>query len=90
MTIESLETLSDEQLRAVIARAGELLKQHDRERKGKALSDARAILASVGLSLKDLGTKGSIAKSRSIGQTKHVPFTCSETGRGKTRRISGV
>jgi hypothetical protein len=41
MTLESLKILNDEQLQAVIARAGELLKQHDRERKEKALADAR-------------------------------------------------
>jgi hypothetical protein len=44
--------------RAVITRAGELLKQHDRERKEKALTDARSILAVAGLSLKDVAGKG--------------------------------
>jgi hypothetical protein len=58
MTLESLEILNDEQLQAVIARAGELLKQHDRERKTKALADARSILASAGLNLKDVAAKG--------------------------------
>jgi hypothetical protein len=64
MTLESLEMLKDEQLQAVIARAGELLKQHDRERKDKALADARSILASAGLSLKDLGVTGRGGKAR--------------------------
>jgi hypothetical protein len=54
MTLDSLETLNDEQLQSVIARAGELLKQHDRERKEKALFDARTILESVGLSMKNI------------------------------------
>jgi hypothetical protein len=54
MTLESLETLNDEQLMALIARAGALLKQHDRERKDRALADARSILAGAGLSLKHL------------------------------------
>jgi hypothetical protein len=58
MTFDSLEALNDEQLQAIIARAGELLKQHDRERKEKALADARAILAGAGLSLKDVAAKG--------------------------------
>lgn len=57
MTLESLEMLNDEQLRAVIARAGELLKHHDRERKDKALADARSILTSAGLSLNNLASK---------------------------------
>jgi DNA-binding protein H-NS len=58
MTLESLETLNDEQLQTVINRAGELLMRHDRERKEKALADARTILASAGLSLKDVARKG--------------------------------
>ncbi|MGH7970483.1 MAG: H-NS histone family protein, partial [Limisphaerales bacterium] len=58
MTLDTLETLYDEQLQAVITRAGELLKQRDRERKEKALAEARAILVSAGLSLKDIAAKG--------------------------------
>lgn len=54
MRLDTLEGLEDADLRAVIARAQELLEQHDRERKAKALSDARALLESVGLSLKDV------------------------------------
>jgi len=64
----TLDALSDEELRAVIARANELLRAHDEERKAraladaralkaKALTDARAVLASVGLSLKDMSGK---------------------------------
>jgi hypothetical protein len=62
MTLESLETLNDEQLQAVIARAGELLTQHDRDRKVKALAEARSILASAGLNLKNVTEKGKAAK----------------------------
>jgi hypothetical protein len=58
MTLDSLEKLQDDDLRRVAARCGELLGEHDRQRKEKALSDARALLASVGLSLKDLSGKG--------------------------------
>ena len=54
MTQDSLEKLPDDELRAVIARAETLLTQHDTERKEKALNEARATLAAVGLSLKDL------------------------------------
>ena len=54
MQLDSLEKLEDAQLKAIISRAEELLKQHDTERKEKALEQARATLAAVGLSLKDL------------------------------------
>jgi hypothetical protein len=57
MKLETLDVLKDEELRAVIGRAEELLKQPDRERKDKALEDARVILASAGLSLRDVASK---------------------------------
>lgn len=57
MKLDSLNELKDEELLAVIGRSQELLKQRDDERKAKALSEARTLLASVGLSLKDLGGK---------------------------------
>jgi len=57
MKLETLDTLKDDDLQAIIGRAEELLKQHDRERKTKALEDARAILASAGLSLKDVASR---------------------------------
>ena len=66
MTLDSLEKLGDGDLRAVAARCEELLAQHDRERKDKALEQARAILSGVGLSLKDVakphknGAKGPV------------------------------
>jgi DNA-binding protein H-NS len=62
MKLEKLETLKDDDLRAVIGRAEELLRLHDRERKDKALEDARAILASAGLSLRDVASKATGAK----------------------------
>ena len=58
MNLDTLEKLGDDDLRAVISRAETLLKQHDTERKDKALNEARATLAAVGLSLKDLNGKG--------------------------------
>ena len=67
-TLGTVDALNDDELRAVIAHANELLKAHDEERKAKALADARAlkakaltdaraVLASVGLSLKDMSGK---------------------------------
>ena len=53
-----LDGLNDEQLRGVINESQRLLKKRDEERKAKALSDARTLLASVGLSLKSLSGKG--------------------------------
>ena len=38
-----------------------MLKQHDRERKDKALENARAILASAGLSFRDVAGKATSA-----------------------------
>ena len=63
MNLDSLEKLGDDDLRAVIARADALLKKHDTERKEKALAEARATLAAVGLSLKDLARKAPKAKA---------------------------
>jgi hypothetical protein len=56
--LDTLDALNDEELRGVIAHSHGLLKKRDEERKAKALSDARAILASVGLSLKDINGAG--------------------------------
>jgi hypothetical protein len=67
MTLDSLEKLADDELRAVAARCDELLAQHDRQRKDKALEEARAILAGAGLNLRDVangkpknGSKGPV------------------------------
>jgi hypothetical protein len=57
MKVETLEILKDDDLRAVISRAEELLRQHDRERKDKALLDARAILEAAGLNLRDVASR---------------------------------
>jgi len=64
MKLDTLDALEDADLRAVIARAEQLLKQHDDDRKAKALADARSILAAAGLSLKNLA-KGRGAKPKS-------------------------
>ena len=65
MKLDTLEGFSDGELQAVISRAQELLKQHDTERKEKALSEARALLAAAGLSLKDVARKAPVAKAKS-------------------------
>ena len=64
MKLDTLESFSDGDLQAVINRAQELLKQHDTERKEKALAEARTLLASVGLSLKDIARKAPALKSK--------------------------
>jgi hypothetical protein len=55
--LDMLDDLKDEELQATIERAQSLLKQRDEDRKAKALGEARTLLASVGLSLKDLNGK---------------------------------
>jgi hypothetical protein len=58
MRLDTLDALKDEELQAVIKRSNELLKERDDDRKAKAMEQARTLLASVGLSLKDLNGKG--------------------------------
>jgi len=70
MKLDTLDALGDDDLRAVSARCEVLLKQHDTERKEKALSEARATLAAVGLTLKDLARKSPVAKPK--GPVYHV------------------
>jgi hypothetical protein len=54
LKLDSLNDLGDDELRAVIDRSNELLADRDRQRKDKALEQARAILTGAGLSLKDV------------------------------------
>jgi hypothetical protein len=63
MKLETLDTLKDDDLRGIIGRAEELLGQHDRERKDKALLDARSILEAAGLNLRDVASKGRNGKA---------------------------
>ena len=58
ISVSMLDELRDDELRAVIEQSQGLLRRRDEERKAKALSEARALLASAGLSLKDLNGKG--------------------------------
>lgn len=54
MKTDILDGLKDDELQIVIEYAQTLLKTRDEDRKAKALSEAKALLESVGLSLKDL------------------------------------
>jgi hypothetical protein len=70
VTQDSLEKLADDELRAVIDRSNELLKERDGQRKEKALEQARAILGGVGLSLRDVAT----GKTHRSGNGKSVVY----------------
>jgi DNA-binding protein H-NS len=52
--LPALETLDDAQLQDLMRRAGELLKERERQRQRDAIEQARAILASAGLSVQDM------------------------------------
>ncbi len=52
--LPALESLDDAQLRALMHRAGELLKEREHARQRGAIEEARAILANAGLSVDDL------------------------------------
>ncbi len=54
--LDSLEKSGDDELKSVIDRANALLAERDRQRKEKALEQARAILSGAGLSLKDIAS----------------------------------
>ena len=80
MTLESLEKLTDEELVQLRARAAELLKERDADRKNTALAearkirekaevDARALLAAVGLGPKAVESK----KKRGAGRKRGKP-----------------
>src|SRR5580693_2723258 len=72
-TLDMLGALNDDELRAAIKHAEGILKQRDDDRKAKALNDARALLASVGLSLKDI--KGKAKTKAPKGPVYHTGHT---------------
>jgi DNA-binding protein H-NS len=89
MKPDMLDGLEDDELRAVIARAETLLKQHDTERKEKAMEQARATLAAVGLSLKDLNGKSRKAAKGPVyhgGHTYQHPTNKALTYNGKGKK----
>ena len=92
MTLELLEKMSDEELQLVYARATELLKARDAERKKKAVAEARAmkekaqagaraLLESVGLSLKAVAPKKRRAASPKHGGAAEDAPAASGTGK---------
>jgi len=90
MKQDMLDGFGDDDLRAVIARAEELLRQHDTERKDKALAEARALLSAVGLSLKDVARKAPSTKARGPvyhgGQVYQHPTNKALTWAGKGKK----
>jgi len=90
MILDTLDALGDDDLHAVSARCEALLKQHDTERKEKALSDARALLAAVGLNLKDVARKLPAAKQKGpvyhSGHTYQHPTNKALTWPGKGKK----
>ncbi len=58
MTID-LNPLKDEELKDVIKRAEDLLEERKEARRQKAIDDAKASLAAVGLTFRDVGTQPS-------------------------------
>jgi DNA-binding protein H-NS len=100
-TLETLSGLNDEELRTVIGRAEQLLKAHDDERKAKALADARAVeakakaearalLASAGLSFKDITGKRRIRSGKApayhAGRSYQHPANKALTWNGKGQK----
>jgi len=100
-TLEALSALNDEALRAVIGRAEQLLKEHDDERKAKALADARAVeakakaearalLASAALSFRDITAKRRIRSGKApayhAGRNYQHPANKALTWNGKGQK----
>jgi len=67
--LDLLDALSDDELQSAINHAEGLIKQRYDDRKEKAKRDAAAILAAVGLSLKDLNGK---AKAKPKARAYHT------------------
>ena len=94
MKLETLTDLKDDELQAVIARSNELLGERDRQRKDKALEEARAILAGAGLNLKDVAAgktpKGTNGKTPiyHAGKTYHHPTNKSLSWNAKGQKPS--
>ena len=70
MILDSLEKCGDDELRAVINRCDDLLKQRDKQRKEEALEQARVILAGAGLTLRDVAA-GKPQKNGNKGPVYH-------------------
>jgi DNA-binding protein H-NS len=89
MTTDLLEKLGDVDLQAIISRAQELLKQRDMERKDKALAEARATLAAVGLTMKDLARKAPVKSKGPVyhsGRQYQNPANKAQVWSGKGKK----
>jgi DNA-binding protein H-NS len=90
MKLDMLDALGDDDLRSVSARCEVLLKEHDTQRKEKAINDARALLQAVGLNLKDVARKAPAAKAKGpvyrAGHTYQHPTNKALTWPGKGKR----
>jgi hypothetical protein len=86
---DMLDGFNDEDLREVKALADKLLKNRDDERKERALEAARATLAAVGLTLKDLGkakTKAVKGPQYKAGELYQHPTNKALTWRAKGQK----
>ena len=91
--LDTLNELQDDELRTAIEHAQGLLKQRDEDRKAKAMEQARATLAAVGLSLKDLIGKGKSKTGKARRITAGTPISTRQTkhscGTGRGRSPTG-
>jgi hypothetical protein len=71
LKLDSLNDLGDDELQAVIDRSNELLKDRDRQRKDKALEQARAILTGAGLTLKDVANGKQNSSGKAVYHSGH-------------------
>lgn len=82
-----LEKLKDEELHDVIARAQALLEERKKAARQKAIEDAQAALAAVGLTFRDVNTTRSAKKSPLPQGQKYVnpddPSQVWVSGRGR-------
>jgi DNA-binding protein H-NS len=81
----TLNDLQDDELRTVIEQSQGLLKQRDEDRKAKALNDARALLASVGLNGKGKSKTGK-APAYHSGHTYQHPANKTLVWNGKGKK----
>jgi DNA-binding protein H-NS len=90
ISIAMLNELRDDELETFIEQARTLLKQRDEDRKAKAISAARATLAAVGLTLKDLNGKARSKNGKGAvyhsGRTYQHPANRALTWNGKGKK----
>jgi DNA-binding protein H-NS len=74
ISIATLNGLQDDELQTVIEQAQGILKQRDDARKAETIDKVRSLLASVGLSLKDVAA-GKAHKGNGKGHVYHAGHT---------------